>query len=62
MACVEEGKVRSSVLKVHICYNNTLLSITFEPVVRFWCFNLDFEALNVYYKMELSFIWSAPFF
>ncbi len=26
---------KESVLKVHICYGNTLLSITFEPVVRF---------------------------
>ncbi len=55
MGCVREGKVRLSVLKVHFCYDNTLCSITFEPVVRFWCFNLGFEALNVYFKMELSF-------
>ncbi len=35
MGCVREGKVRVDVLKVHICYDNTLSSITFEPVVRF---------------------------
>ncbi len=35
MFCVREGKVRLSVSKVHICYDNTLFSITFEPVVRF---------------------------
>ena len=27
--------VALSVLKVHICYDNTLQSITFEPVVGF---------------------------
>ena len=55
MGCIKEGKVRLDVLKVNICYDNTLFSITFEPVVRFWCFNLGFEALNVYFKMKLSF-------
>ncbi len=55
MGCVREGKVRLSVLKVHFCHDNTLCSIAFEPAVRFWCFNLGFEALNVYFKMELSF-------
>ncbi len=55
MGCVREGEVRLSVSKVHICYDNTLFSITFEPVVRFWYFNMGFEALNVYFKMELSF-------
>ncbi len=55
MGRVREGKVRFSVLKVHFCYDNTLCSITFGPVVRFSSFNLGFEALNVYFKMELSF-------
>ena len=55
MGCVREGKVKACVLKVHICYDNTLFGITFEPVVRFWCFNLGFEALNLYFKVELSF-------
>ncbi len=55
MGCVREGKVRVGVLKAHSCYDDTLFSITFEPVIWFWCFNLGFEAHNVYFKMELSF-------
>ena len=55
MGYIGEDKVRLSVLTVHIYCDNTLFSITFEPVVRFWCFNLGFEALNVYFKMQLSF-------
>ncbi len=55
MGCVRKGMVKACVLKVHICYDNTLFSIIFEPVVRFWCFNLDFEAFNLYFKMKLSF-------
>ncbi len=35
MGCVREGIVKACVLKVHICYDNTLISITIEPVVRF---------------------------
>ncbi len=57
MGYVREGKVRLSVLKVHICNDNTLFSITFEPVVRFWCFNLGFEAHNVYFKVKLLFFY-----
>ena len=38
-----------------ICYDNTLLSITFEPVVWFWCFNLGFKALDVYFSKKSSF-------
>ncbi len=47
----------SSWFSVHICYENTLFSITFEPLVRFWCFNLGFEALNVYFMIEVSIIY-----
>ncbi len=37
---------------MHICYDDTLFSITFEPLVRFGCFNLGFEALDVYFSMK----------
>ncbi len=55
MAFVRESQERLSVLKVHICYDNTLLSISFEPVVRFWYFNLGFKALDVYFSKKSSF-------
>ena len=42
---------KESVVKLHICYGNTLLSITFEPVVQFLCF----KAIDVYFSKKPSF-------
>ncbi len=48
---VRKSQVTISVLKVHIYYYSTLFSIfsiTFEPLVRFWCFHLGFiKALDI---------------
>ncbi len=62
MVFVKVGKVKISRWKLLSCKDNTLFSITFELVVRFWCFNFCLKALDVFFTRSPCFyFWVGSF-